>query len=196
MAVKIIGTHDETFQADEVMACALLKLHPIYKCATIRRTREKEELDKCDIVVDVGEKFSQEDRRYDHHQRDFSLTMEELSKGEVESKTKLSSVGLIYFFYGKDVLRECLKCDDKVKIDWIWKKLYFNLIREIDHIDNHGAIKGKIKTGITARIGRENPDWADVCVIIYCTFSFYTTIQYELSFPVLKYKTHQISGKM
>ena len=141
MAVKVIGTHDGPFHADDVMACALLKRHPDFKDAKIVRTRDEVKLGECDIVVDVGEKFSHEDRRYDHHQADFTRTMEEISKKEINSETKLSSAGLIYFFYGKKIIRECLKCQEmtltennETMVDWIWKKIYFNLIHEIESL--------------------------------------------------------------
>lgn len=45
-----------------------------------------------DIVVDVGGVYSDEHRRYDHHQRGFS---EVFGHGGFD-KTKLSSAGLVY----------------------------------------------------------------------------------------------------
>ena len=47
----------------------------------------------------------------------------------------------------------------KAKIDWIWKRMYFNLINEIDHIDNNGPVSDIIRTGFTRRAGRLNPAW-------------------------------------
>ena len=54
MAVKVIGTHSGDFHADDVTACAILKLHPDYKTAVIERSRDRAVLDNCHIVVDVG----------------------------------------------------------------------------------------------------------------------------------------------
>ena len=161
---KLIGTHNGSFHADEVMACAILKLHPHFRNARIERLpRNRQEFDEYDIVVDTGGRFCHKDGRYDHHQQDFDLTAEKLSKGEIKSNTKLSSAGLVFMFYGKDVIMETLQLEeglDKVRVDWIWKKVYWNLLKEIDHIDNHGSVKGElVKTGISARIGQLNPAW-------------------------------------
>ena len=163
MEVKI-GTHNGPFHADDVMACAMLKKHPNYKNAKIERTREESILDQCDIVVDVGRRFSHQARRYDHHQEDFDLTMEKISRGKIKSKTKLSSAGLIFFYYGEEIIREeIIKEEDrsKAKIVWIWKRMYFNLINEIDLIDNKGSVPAIIRTGFTRRVGRLNPAWDD-----------------------------------
>ena len=66
-----IGTHNGTFHCDEALACFMLKQLPEYKHADIVRTRNPEELAKCDVVVDVGGVYDPEKHRYDHHQRYF-----------------------------------------------------------------------------------------------------------------------------
>ena len=64
-----IGTHNGTFHCDEALACFMLKQLPEYKHANIVRTRNKEELSECDVVVDVGGVYDPQNHRYDHHQR-------------------------------------------------------------------------------------------------------------------------------
>lgn len=64
-----IGTHNGTFHCDEALACFMLKQLPEYRHADIVRTRNPEELAKCDVVVDVGGVYDPEKHRYDHHQR-------------------------------------------------------------------------------------------------------------------------------
>ena len=64
-----IGTHNGTFHCDEALACFMLKQLPEYKHADIVRTRNPEELSKCDVVVDVGGVYDADKHRYDHHQR-------------------------------------------------------------------------------------------------------------------------------
>ena len=76
-----IGTHSGSFHCDDVLACAMLKLLPKYSEADIIRTRDKEILDECDIVVDVGREFDHDRKRYDHHQQGFSITMRDISDG-------------------------------------------------------------------------------------------------------------------
>jgi uncharacterized UPF0160 family protein len=51
---KTIGTHNGTFHCDEALAVYLLKLTNEFADATVTRSRDKEVLDKLDIVVDVG----------------------------------------------------------------------------------------------------------------------------------------------
>ena len=63
-----IGTHNGTFHCDEVLACFMLKQLPEYKHADVVRTRNPEELSKCDVVVDVGGIYDADTHRYDHHQ--------------------------------------------------------------------------------------------------------------------------------
>ena len=61
-----IGTHNGTFHCDEALACFMLKQLPEYKHADIIRTRNPEELAKCDVVVDVGGVYDPDKHRYDH----------------------------------------------------------------------------------------------------------------------------------
>jgi len=63
-----IGTHDGTFHTDDVLAIALLKHY--YESThevVIVRTRDKELLNTCDILVDVGLKYDGV-KYFDHHQ--------------------------------------------------------------------------------------------------------------------------------
>jgi Uncharacterized conserved protein related to MYG1 family len=53
--VKTIGTHSGMFHCDEVLGCSMLKL--LYPDAEIIRTRDQKELDKLDLVLDVGGKL-------------------------------------------------------------------------------------------------------------------------------------------
>lgn len=64
-----IGTHNGTFHCDEALACFMLKQLPEYRLADIVRTRNPEELAKCDVVVDVGGVYDADKHCYDHHQR-------------------------------------------------------------------------------------------------------------------------------
>ena len=74
-----IGTHNGTFHCDEVLACFMLKTLDEYKNAQIVRTRDQSVLDTCHTVVDVGAVFDAEKRRFDHHQRSFTDTMNSLN---------------------------------------------------------------------------------------------------------------------
>ncbi|GAB0088571.1 Myg1 [Sergentomyia squamirostris] len=168
--MKKIGTHDGNFHCDEALACFLLKNHvEEYKDAEIIRTRKDEILDKCDIVVDVGGVFDPAKKRYDHHQKSFQESLSSL-RPEFGSKYKirLSSAGLIYVFYGEEILRDLLKKNGHVlkpdSLKMIYKMVYEKFIEEIDAIDNGwpmfpGESQYTINTHLSSRVGNFNQNW-------------------------------------
>lgn len=82
---------------------------------------------------------------------------------------KLSSAGLIYKHFGKEVIANACKQVWKQELseedlNLIHEKLYKKLILEIDAIDNgvnitDGEQKYHIGTGLATRVGRYNYDW-------------------------------------
>lgn len=68
---RSFGTHDGTFHADEVTACALLLLFDLIDRDKIVRTRDKAVLGGCEFVCDVGGIYSAKDKLFDHHQVDY-----------------------------------------------------------------------------------------------------------------------------
>ena len=93
-------------------------------------------LDTCTLVVDVGGEFNREKHRYDHHQKTFSETLNSLDSKK-KWVTKLSSAGLVYCFFGREVIATVLgvKSDNKL-VEKVFDKVYENFIEEIDAIDN------------------------------------------------------------
>src|ERR1700734_1371338 len=65
------GTHDGTFHADEVTACALLLLFNLIDADKIVRTRDLEVLETCEYVCDVGGLYDPARKLFDHHQKDY-----------------------------------------------------------------------------------------------------------------------------
>ncbi|XP_078362703.1 MYG1 exonuclease-like [Oculina patagonica] len=165
MSAKI-GTHNGTFHCDEALACFMLKQLPEYKHADIVRTRNPEELAKCDIVVDVGGVYDADKHRYDHHQRSFTGCMKTLSSGK-PWVTKLSSAGLVYLHFGHRVISQVLKTKDNDDVtNKIYDKIYENFIQEIDAIDNGISQSDEeprysITTNLSSRVSRLNPRWND-----------------------------------
>jgi len=165
-----IGTHNGHFHCDEIFACFLLKNLPRYANAEIIRTRDPKILDECDTVVDVGGVFNAEKRRFDHHQKSFTETFHSLQPDKPWT-IKLSSAGLIYVHYGREILKELLKketIDENVKdhlSEILFDKLYDKFVQEIDAIDNGINIsenmKYKINTNLSTRVGYFNPAWND-----------------------------------
>ncbi|CAH0731437.1 unnamed protein product, partial [Brenthis ino] len=162
-----IGTHDGTFHCDEVFACYMLKLLPEYKDAEIVRTRDMNKLKECDIVVDVGSVFDHDKKLYDHHQREFNETLSSLRPELGEKyKIKLSSAGLVYIYYGERVIQAAAKDQQLTphNLSIIYKKVYENLVEEIDAIDNGVPMtdsepRYKIRTHLSSRVHRINPRW-------------------------------------
>ncbi len=81
---RSFGTHDGTFHADEVTACALLVLFDQIDEDKIYRTRDPEILQKCEYICDVGGFYDPSKLLFDHHQADY--------------QGPLSSAGMILLF--------------------------------------------------------------------------------------------------
>ncbi len=81
---RSLGTHDGTFHADEVTACALLLLCDLIDRDKIKRTRDPLSLKYCDFVCDVGGVYDPSIKRFDHHQSEY--------------QGKMSSAGMILLY--------------------------------------------------------------------------------------------------
>lgn len=68
---RSFGTHDETFHADEVTACALLLLFDLIDRDKIIRTRDLKLLNNCEFVCDVGGQYDPNRKLFDHHQAEY-----------------------------------------------------------------------------------------------------------------------------
>src|SRR5258708_28661280 len=96
----------------------------------IIRSRDTEVLENCDIIVDVSGVYDKV-KHFDHHQRGFDVTF------GAEYKTKLSSAGLIYKHFGRQVLGQLLGVSENDKsIDVLYPKIYTEFIKAIDANDN------------------------------------------------------------
>lgn len=101
MSAKIVprsfGTHDGSFHADEVTACALLLLFDRIDRDKILRTREVAKLIPCEYVCDVGGIYNPAEKRFDHHQAEYS--------GE------MSSAGMIWLYFKEEKIVDILTYD-------------------------------------------------------------------------------------
>lgn len=130
----IIGTHNGHFHADEALAVYLLRLLPAYREATLTRTRDAELLKTCTIVVDVGGVHDDKLLRYDHHQREFNATFP-------GKHTKLSSAGLVWMHYGKQIIHQVTGLEDKsADCELLYQKLYEDFVEAFDGNDNGIAL--------------------------------------------------------
>lgn len=73
--LRSFGTHDGTFHADEVTACALLLLFDFIDEDKIIRTRDSEKLKTCEYVCDVGGFYDPSRKLFDHHQLEYQGSM-------------------------------------------------------------------------------------------------------------------------
>lgn len=73
--LRSCGTHDGTFHADEVTACALLLLFHLIDRDKIIRTRNLALLDQCEYVCDVGGFYDPARKLFDHHQVEYQGTL-------------------------------------------------------------------------------------------------------------------------
>uniref|UniRef100_A0A0K6S812 Metal-dependent protein hydrolase n=1 Tax=Chromera velia CCMP2878 TaxID=1169474 RepID=A0A0K6S812_9ALVE len=156
----VLATHSGKFHCDEVLGMAMLRLLPRYQHAKIVRSRNPSELQEADVVIDVGAVFDPEALRFDHHQREFT---EVFGHGGFE-KTKLSSAGLVYKFFGKEILKTHFGVSDDETVELLFLRVYENLMESVDAIDNgvqicEGAPKYKIRTDLASRVDRLNPAW-------------------------------------
>ena len=123
----MIGTHSDYFHLDEVVAVMMLKkIHPDY---TIIRSRDADVLDKCDILVDVGEIYDHKRCRYDHHQHDFNHFYDVRSQ---RKKIPMSSAGLIFKHYGDLYVGKFTADVSPSLLSYI----YHNVIEAVDAVDN------------------------------------------------------------
>lgn len=75
MIPRSFGTHDGTFHADEVTACALLLVFDKIDFDKIRRSRDSTLLKECEYVCDVGGVYNPDMKRFDHHQAEYQGEM-------------------------------------------------------------------------------------------------------------------------
>lgn len=84
MIKRSVGTHDGSFHADEVTACALLWVFGLIDRDKIIRSRDLNVLSDCEYVCDVGGIYDPAKKRFDHHQSQYA--------GE------MSSAGMIWLY--------------------------------------------------------------------------------------------------
>lgn len=93
----IIATHDGTFHADETTACAILSY--LFDNVSVIRSRDADELEKADIIIDVSN--MNDEKHFDHHSKDFTLCR--------ENGIKYATAGLMWKKFGMDYLRKIVK---------------------------------------------------------------------------------------
>ena len=147
-SIKVV-THNGSFHADDVFACATLQLwaEKEGRRLKITRTRDPEITSKADIVLDTGNIYDPEKNRFDHHQPGGASVR--------ENGIPYASFGLIWKHYGKEI------CDEETH-----KKVEENLVLPIDARDNGVNISKPNELGLTDyrvsdAIHTFNPSWLE-----------------------------------
>lgn len=120
-------------------------------------------LDSLDAVLDVGGVYDPSCDRFDHHQKGFD---EVFGDG---FGTKLSSAGLVYKHYGKEIIAKVLQLDQgNPDLHRLFLAVYKNFVEAIDAADNginqyntDLSPKYVINTYLSSRVGRMNLGWTD-----------------------------------
>src|SRR3989338_9278094 len=94
--IKII-THDESFHADDVFACAVLSfwLEKKNKSFRIIRTRDEKIITSGDYIFDLGGVYDADKNRFDHHQIG--------GAGKRENGIPYAAFGLVWKKFGKEL---------------------------------------------------------------------------------------------
>ncbi|OGI95174.1 hypothetical protein A2917_00780 [Candidatus Nomurabacteria bacterium RIFCSPLOWO2_01_FULL_42_17] len=117
--IKLV-THDGSFHADDIFACATLSImfEKDNKKFVIIRTRDKEVIDSADYVFDVGGIYDEKLNRFDHHQTG--------GAGKRKENIEYASFGLVWKKFGVEL------CGSAKASEIIDKKL----VAPIDAHDN------------------------------------------------------------
>merc|ERR1712051_750225 len=86
--------------------------------------------------------------------------------GNKKWTTKLSSAGLVYFHFGREIISLILETSSDKVTEKVFDKVYENFIQEIDAIDNgisthDGEGRYSVSTNLSSRVSRLNPSWND-----------------------------------
>jgi uncharacterized UPF0160 family protein len=142
--VSRLITHSGSFHADDLFSYVILS--GLFPGARLVRTRDDAVLTQTradDVVFDVGMKFSAEQRRYDHHQRD---------KPSRPDGAPYSALGLIWRHHGHDYLKANIAFEDVGAVQRVWDRIDKDFIYFIDCADNGVYPEGVTHKGTTTSI--------------------------------------------
>lgn len=118
--IKKLITHNGSFHADDIFACATLCLVLEKKGEEFKiiRARDEEIIKTGDYVFDVGGIYDEKINRFDHHQKD--------GAGARENGIPYSSFGLVWKKFGKDL------CGSEEIAERVEKRI----VQQVDANDN------------------------------------------------------------
>lgn len=132
----VIQTHDGKFHV-EVAAISLLTNYFAKKNVNVKLYRNNECVNNNNILIDIGGIYDPSTNKFDRHQKDFNGTFNK------KSKIPLSSVGMIWKHYGKEISKMYIQSKDDLSnlsldkdLNGLHEEIYFKLIQELDAADN------------------------------------------------------------
>lgn len=130
---KLIVTHDGGFHPDDVFAAATLSLYyeKIDQSFIIRRSRDVEDIQKADVVFDVGMVYDHEKGRFDHHQKE--------GAGERQNGIPYAAFGLVWRHFGLDLVNGNKN---------VWQAVDDQLAAPIDGPDNGVRLEHLLFSGV------------------------------------------------
>lgn len=141
---SIVCIHDAPQHADDIFCVAAFQL--IYPSIIVIRSRKKEEWDKADFLVDVGNEYIPEEGKYDHHQESFVKYHKSPNTFNWERGPKYAAFGLIWEHYGKEVILSVLSKKELLKklnrefteedLTFIHTEVENDIVTSVDAIDN------------------------------------------------------------
>jgi uncharacterized UPF0160 family protein len=144
----IIVTHNGSFHADDVFACATLSIWADKNQYSTRiiRTRDPSIIERADYVIDVGMQYDPKKNRFDHHQKD--------GAGLHENSTPFASFGLVWKHFGEKI------CDSKEVALRIEQKLVIPIDARDNgfNLYNHKLINGHTIEEVILDL---NPTWLE-----------------------------------
>ncbi len=125
-------THSGQFHADDIFSTALLNIYYRHKDKTIKvkykRSVKKEDIEKADIVYDIGLVYNPKKLRFDHHQNDTGLIR--------DNGIPYAAFGLVFKHFGPELISIISKEKNKKVIAEIFDIVEKKLVYHIDAMDN------------------------------------------------------------
>lgn len=137
-------THSGQFHADDIFSTALLNVYYRHKDKTIKvkckRGIKKEDIEKADIVYDIGLIYNPKKLRFDHHQNDASLIR--------ENGIPYAAFGLVFKHFGPELISLISGEKNKKVIAEIFEIIEKKLVQHIDAMDNGTSTYKQLFKGV------------------------------------------------
>lgn len=128
-----IVTHSGSFHADDAFACAVLALlcEQQKRPYTIIRSRDPQDIENADYVVDVGAQYDPQHARFDHHQPQ--------GAGKRDNGIPYAAFGLVWKAYGN------VLCKGNTEV---FADIDRRMVQPVDAIDNGISITEPLECGL------------------------------------------------